>query len=185
MTIRITRFACPAPTALISLCIIALLGCLGCQEKNTPGGKPPSAKKADTHESLATEANMLARAFSDTLTSAKDKASARAAAVKLDKIVTRFEQLADRMETIGDPQGALKEKVMLLFNEHEKIIARELPEVIRTILGNREIGEILEQAMENVRERMARLTVLDRWKAAVSPQVPVRESTGSAAPPAE
>ncbi len=180
MTIRITKLPCLTPTALISLCIITFLGC---QKKNTPAGNQPPPKKTDTHESLATEANKLAREFSDTLTSAKDKAGAKAAAVKLDKIVTRFEQLADRMETIGDPQGKLKEKVMLMFNEHEKIIAQELPGVIRTILGNREIGEILEQAMENVRERMARLTVLDRWQTAPPPQVPETEINDSVAPP--
>ena len=181
MTIRITRLPCPAPTALISLCIIALLSC---QEKNAPAGNPPPPKKTDTHESLAAEANGLAREFSDTLTSAKDKAGAEAAAVKLDRIVTRFEQLADRMEIIGDPQGELKGKVMLMFNEHEKIIAQELPGVISTILGNREIGEILQQAMENVRERMTRLTVLDRWKAA-PPQVPVTGSNDPVTLPEE
>ncbi len=127
----------------------------------------------------------MAREFSDTLASAKDIAGAKAAALQLDKIVTRFEQLADRMEIIGDPQGELKKKIMLMFNEHEKIIAQELPAVIRTILGNREIGEILEQAMENVRERMTKLTVLDRWKAGPLAQIPVKKSNDSAAPPGE
>ena len=74
------------------------------------------------------------------------------------------------MERIGDPEGALKEKVALMFNEHETIIAKELPKAIKTILGNREIGEILEKAMENVRERMVKLTVLDRWKFSQDPE---------------
>ncbi|MCH2061305.1 MAG: hypothetical protein MK183_11820 [Verrucomicrobiales bacterium] len=166
MTILTTRFPCLALTALVSLCGLALLGC---QKKTSSSANPSPDRKKDTHESLAAEATALAREFSDTLASAKDTAGAKAAALKLDDIVTRFEQLAGRMESIGDPEGELKKKVVLMFNEHETIIAKELPEVIKTILGNREIGEILEQAMEDVRERMGRLTVLDRWKASPLP----------------
>ena len=179
MTIRITRFPCLALTALISLSMTVLPGC---QKKNPPSVNPFPPGKKDTHESLAAEATGLAREFSDTLASAKDKASAKAAALQLDNIVTRFEQLAGRMELIGDPKREMKEKVMLMFNEHETIIAQELPGVIKTVLGSREIGEILEKAMENVRERMARLTVLDRWKAAPTPQVPAAESNDPALP---
>ena len=182
MTIRITRFPCLALTALIALSIIVLPGC---QKKNSRSVNPSPPGKKDTHESLAAEATGLAREFSDTLASAKDNASAKAAALQLDDIVTRFEQLAGRMELIGDPQREMKEKVMLMFNEHETIIAQELPGVIRTVLGSREIGEILEQAMENVRERMARLTVLDRWKAAPTPQLPGTESNDPAPPTEE
>ena len=167
MSIRKTRLACIALTALIPLCCISLQSC---KKKNAPSDKPLPIRKKDTHESLAAEATSLAREFSDTLASAKDKAGAEAAALKLDNIVTRFEQLAERMERIGDPEGALKEKIALMFNEHETIIAKELPKAIKTILGNREIGEILEKAMENVRERMVKLTVLDRWKLSQDPE---------------
>ena len=103
------------------------------------------------------------------------------------------------MEAIGDPQGELKEKVGLMLNEYEKIIAQELPGVIKTFLGNREIGEILQQALENVTYRMGQLAVLDRWKGKtpetgppvtdspkVEPrQVPPPESPAPVAPPAE
>mgnify|MGYP006086492457 FL=1 len=177
MTIRMTRLPCPALTALITLCSIALLGC---QKKNTPSSNPPPSRKADTHESLAAEATGLAGEFSDTMANAKDKASAKAAAVKLGEIVTRFEELAGRMEVIGDPQGESKAKVALMFNEHEKIIAQELPKVIKTILGNREIGEILEQAMENVRQRMGQLAVIDRWKKETADMEPLAtDSSGT------
>jgi hypothetical protein len=93
----------------------------------------------------------------------------------------------------------LKEKVGLMLNEYEKIIAQELPGVIKTFLGNREIGEILQQALENVTHRMGQLAVLDRWKGkATEPdpqatdnsktetrQVPVPEGNDLVAPPAE
>ena len=184
-------------TAFISSCF---LGLLSCQKDNARSSNPVPAKKAATHESLAAEATELARSFTDTMASAKDKASATAAALKLDEIVTRFEKLAGRMEAIGDPQGELKEKVELMFNEYEKIIDQEVVDgVISTILGNREIWEILQQALENVRERMSRLTVLDRWKGKTTEpgplatdssgtetrQVPVPESNDLVAPPAE
>ena len=191
-----TRLHYLALTALISSCF---LGLLSCQKDNARSSNPAPAKKADTHESLAAEATGLARNFTDTMASAKDKASATAAALKLDEIVTRFEKLAGRMEAIGDPQGELKEKVELILNEYEKIIAQELPSVIKTFLGNREIGEILQQALENVTYRMGQLAVLDRWKgktpdpgppatdsSKINPrQVPLPESTAPVAPPAE
>ena len=191
-----TRLHYLALTALTSSCFLTLLSC---QNDKAPPGNPVQATKTDTHESLAAEATALARNFTDTMASAKDKASATAAALKLDEIVTRFEELAARMETIGDPQGELKEKVGLMLNEYEKIIAQELPGVIKTFLGNREIGEILQQALENVTHRMGQLAVLDRWKgktpdpgppATDSPkveprQVPQPESTAPVAPPAE
>jgi hypothetical protein len=183
-------------TAFISSCS---LGLLSCQKDNPRSSNPVPAKKADTHESLAAEATELARSFTDTMASAKDKASATASALKLDEIVTRFEKLAERMEAIGDPQRELKEKVGLMLNEYEKIIAQELPGVIKTFLGNREIGEILQQALENVTHRMGQLAVLDRWKGkATEPdpqatdnsktetrQVPVPEGNDLVAPPAE
>ena len=196
MTIRMTRLPYLTLTAFISSCF---LGLLSCQKEETSSGGPPQAKKADTHESLAAEATGLARHFTDTMASAKDKASATVAALKLDEIVTRFEELAGRMEAIGDPQGELREKIELMFNEHEKMISQELPSVIKTILGNREIGEILQQAMQNVTHRMGQLTVLERWKGEIpetgplatdgskteTRQVPVPESSDPVVPAAE
>ncbi len=196
MTIRMTRLPYLTLTAFISSCF---LGLLSCQKDDASSGSPPRATKVDTHESLTAEATELARHFADTIASAKDKASATSAALKLDEIVTRFEELAGRMETIGDPQGELREKIELMFNEHEKIIAQELPRVIKTILSNREIGEILQQAMENVKQRMSQLAVLDRWKGeppeteqlatdgskTETPQITAPESSAPVTPPAE
>ena len=83
-----TRLHSLALTALISSCFLTLLSC---QKDKIPSGDPAQATKPDTHESLAAEATGLARNFTDTMASAKDKASATAAALKLDEIVTRFE----------------------------------------------------------------------------------------------
>lgn len=193
---RLTRLALPI---FITSCT---LGLFSCDKNSVPEGSPPQAKKVDTHESLAAEATELARHFADTIASAKDKASATSAVMKFDGIVTRFEELAGRMEAIGEPQGELREKVVRMFSEHEKIIAEKMEIVIKTLLSKREIGEILQQAMETVKQRMDKLTVLERWKGGIPeavpsaasapkpevlPVAPPPDSRGSnpAAPPAE
>ena len=151
------RTALVPPALLVAICLT--VG--ACNKSGDSGAGPP--KLPDTHESLATEVIALSNRFIDTLNSAQNSEGARAAAAKLDGLAAEYESLAKRMRALGPPVGETKLKIEEMIKANEKRIRKKTSRLTAVMLGDIEIGEILQTGMKKFGERVEKLAVLEEW----------------------
>lgn len=108
------------------------------------------ARAADTHESLLEDSIKALTAFSDVLTSIKDKASSETAKPKLKEAAQKMLDLKDRSDKLGEPKGAAKDDLEKKYKgKMEEVVKKLTTEMIRISMLDggmdivKDLGEML------------------------------------------
>ena len=116
-----------------------------------------SCGKKDTFSSLADETVAEMNALADAMSTVKDKESAEVAAKKVDEITANLEDIAKRLEALGEPSEDDKNLMMEKLQSAEKGIREKMIQSGDAMRSDPEIAKIIMEAMNKFGERMSEL----------------------------
>ena len=140
-------FAFSAATLLVS-CDDKKESTEGSGSKESAEGSGSSAAVVDTPDSLTDELIVEMNKFADILLSAKDKASAEAAAKKLPMIGDEITAIAARMDKLDTPSEAVKIALDAKMEATEKAMEKRMGGFAETMGTNPEVAQIIGPAMQ-------------------------------------
>lgn len=118
-----------------------------------------SCGEKETHQKIMADTLGLMDRVVSAVESVEDKQSAEAAAQKLEDMVGDFEQIADRIKGIGEPDEATekaleddyakrREEIMQKMESSMLGVASRSPEIMNTLMQPMEkIGKVLDKVM--------------------------------------
>jgi len=130
-----------------------LISCGGDDKKDSGGSTATPEKKADSYDSLSDEMLSVMNSLADALGSVKDKATAEAAAKKIDGLVPQVNDIAARLKKLGKPSKEQAQKINAKMDAADAKFEEKMKVGMGAAMSDPEVGKVIMTAMNDFGEK--------------------------------